>query len=92
MGDRVYVPNLARDLTRDIMEEVGMEYTIIGWGPDRVYLEGVDGGEYIIRTWDVTDEYIDWSLFTEKPNQSDYMHQIKSGRYEFNVDEYEKHR
>ncbi|AIW03464.1 hypothetical protein CPT_Moonbeam66 [Bacillus phage Moonbeam] len=53
------------------------EVKVTDWDYDRIFVTS-EKGDYFIRTWDITDKYVDWTLFKETGNSAD---RIKDGMF-----------
>jgi len=54
-------PPVVYELVKEVMG-ADHKYDVVDWDLDRVYLENNET-EMIIRTWNITEAYVDWTLF-----------------------------
>ncbi|MGE7748839.1 hypothetical protein [Lysinibacillus fusiformis] len=55
------LPPVVYDLVKEVVG-ANHKYDVVDWDLDRVYLENNEI-EMIIRTWNITETYVDWTLF-----------------------------
>jgi hypothetical protein len=67
------VVNLVKHVFKD------KEVTVTDWDLDRIFISCIDG-DYFIRMWNITDHYVDWTLFRE---EKDSTTQIKDGMFKY---------
>lgn len=57
--DMKSIPQVIIDLVKSVFDG---DISIVDWDLDRIYLE-CHNEEFIIRTWNVTESVVDWTLF-----------------------------
>ncbi|MGG4434530.1 hypothetical protein AAXE64_08210 [Priestia megaterium] len=74
------LPKQLLNLTNEVFE--GKEVAIEDWDLDRIYVT-YEGEEYTIRTWNITDSKVDWTLFKSVDNGDGTGHGVeqKEGVY-----------
>jgi hypothetical protein len=62
-------------------------YTINDFDLDRIYLSS-NNEEYTIRLWNVTNYFVEWTLFKDMYNNdgTGYGEKIKNGKYYYKKD------
>lgn len=56
------VPKVGKELTKTVFSKYSSDYNIVYWDLDNIFIES-DKEEFQIRMWDMTEEYISWTLF-----------------------------
>ncbi|WP_312124515.1 hypothetical protein [Lysinibacillus boronitolerans] len=81
----VNVPQPIIDLVMKVFEN-NPAYKVVDWDFDRVYIEK-DSEEYTIRTWDITETFISWTLFKsiELADGSGYGEEVSDGTFYYTV-------
>jgi hypothetical protein len=71
------LPKGAVDLVKHVFKD--KEVAVTDWDLDRIFISCIDG-DYFIRMWNITDHYVDWTLFKE---EKDSATQIKDGMFKY---------